>query len=269
MFFRKAFAFLRKDLQNEMSYKLAFSMQIIGIFMSVTMLFFISRLFGQAQIPAIAKYGGDYFAFVIIGVAFSSYLDVSINSMSNKIREGQMLGTLEALLATQTELRTIIILSSLYSFLFTSLRVLIYILIGVIIFSLDIERANYLGAVIILMLSILAFSSFGILSASFIMIFKKGDPVSRIFSSLSLLLGGVYYPIEILPHWLQKCSFFLPITHSLEGMRFALLKGYDMRALMPNMIYLLIFSAFVMPMSLLTFSYAVKLAKRDGSLTQY
>jgi len=269
MFFNNAFAFLKKDLLNEMSYKLSFCLQIAGIFVSVAMLFFISRLFGQAQIPAIAKYGGDYFAFVIIGVAFSSYLEVSVNSMSRKIREGQMMGTLEALLATQAELPTIIISSSLYSFLFTSVRVLVYILIGVIVFGLNIGGANYPGAIIILVLSIIAFSSIGILSASFIMIFKKGDPVARIFSSLSWLLGGVYYPIEILPQWLEKVSLFLPITHSLEGMRFALLKGYDLRALMPSIICLILFTVIVMPVSLLFFSSAVKFAKRDGSLTQY
>ncbi|MFC1591023.1 ABC transporter permease [Thermodesulfobacteriota bacterium] len=269
MLHKKAYAFIRKDFQNEMSYKLAFLMQLFGIFLSVTMFYFLSQLIGSVRIPALSRYGGNYFAFVLIGIAFSNYMDISLNSMARRIREGQMMGTLEALLSTQTGLKTIIFSSSLYSFIFTSLRVVVFLAIGVVVFSLDLSRANYLGGFIILLLSILAFCSFGILSASFIMIFKRGDPVTRIFSGMSWLLGGIYYPIEILPQWLKTCACILPITYSLQGMRFALLKGYSLGQLLPSMLYLLLFSMVVMPFSLLAFRYAVRLAKRDGSLTQY
>lgn len=268
-FLLKPYAFIKKDLQNEISYKLSFFMQIFSIFLSVTMFFFLSKLLGNNAIPSLAKYGGNYFAFVLIGIAFSSYLDVSISSMSTKIREGQMMGTLEALVATQTSLPIIIFSSSLYSFLFTSLRVVVFLVIGVFIFKLDLSQANYTGGIIILITSILAFSSIGILSASFIMIFKRGDPVTRIFSGASWLLGGVYYPIEILPDWLTTLSHLLPITYSLEGMRFALLKGCSLHELMPSILSLLIFTVILMPISLFAFQYAVKIAKRDGSLTQY
>jgi ABC-2 type transport system permease protein len=32
-------------------------------------------------------------------------------------------------------------------------------------------------------------------------------------------LSGVYYPIAILPEWLQSVAFFLPSSHVFEGMR--------------------------------------------------
>lgn len=268
-FLRKALAFIKKDFQNEISYKLAFSMQLVGIFLSVTMFFFLSELFENVSIPALSQYGGSYFSFVLIGIAFSNYLDISLNSLARRIREGQMMGTLEALLVTQTEIPTIIFSSSLYSFLFTSFRVVIFLFIGMVLYGLDLSQANYAGAIIILGLSIIAFSSFGILSSSFIMAFKRGDPITRIFSSMSWLLGGVYYPIEILPQWLQSCSYLLPITYTLEGMRLALLKGYPLHELVNIIVSLIVFAIIVMPLSLMFFSYAVKRAKRDGSLTQY
>jgi len=269
MFLRKALAFLKKDLLNEMSYKLAFIMQVFGIFLSVTMFYFLSLMFGKSSLPSLAQYGGNYFAFVLIGIAFSNYLDVSLSSMSRKIREGQMMGTLEALLATQTGLTTIIVSSSLYSFLFTSLQVFVYLIIGVFMYQLDLSQANYLGGIIVLLLSILAFSGFGILSASFIMVFKRGNPVAKIFSGLSWLLGGIYYPVEILPQWLETCSLLLPITYSLQGMRLALLKGASLSELLPNILSLLAFTLIMLPISLFVFRYAVGRAKRDGSLTQY
>ena len=180
-----------------------------------------------------------------------------------------MMGTLEALLVSQTELPTIIFSSSLYSFLFTSFRVVIFIVIGVVLFGLDLSRANYLGGVVILMLSIMAFGSFGILSASFIMVFKRGDPVTRLFSSISWLLGGVYYPVEILPPWLQQCSQLLPITYTLKGMRLALLQGHSLSELSGSIVALVVFTLITLPVSIVFFDYAVRRAKRDGSLTQY
>jgi len=62
--------------------------------------YFIAKLFGRAATPYLESYGGDYFSFVLIGIAFSDYLGVGLTSFAGIIREGQMLGTLEAMLIT-------------------------------------------------------------------------------------------------------------------------------------------------------------------------
>jgi ABC-2 type transport system permease protein len=269
LFLKKLFAFVKRDFQNEISYRISFLLQIFGIFINVSVFFFLSKLFGTAQMPQLAQYGGNYFAFVLIGIAFNYYLSVSLNSLSQSIREGQIMGTLEALLVTQTEIPTIIISSSVYGFLFTTLRVIIFMVIGVLVYGLDLSRANYAGAIVILLISIIAFSSFGILSASFVMVLKKGDPVASLFNGISWLLGGDYYPVSIVPSWLKPFSYFLPITYSLEGMRLALIKGDSFYQLLPSILSLLLFTAVLMPISIFSFQYAIRLAKRDGSLTHY
>ena len=101
------------------------------------------------------------------------------------------------------------------------------------------------------------------------MVLKKGDPFSWIFANLSWLLSGVYYPVSILPDWLQKVSYLIPVTHSLEGMRLALLKGYPLRDLLPSILPLLVFTVIMLPFSIWVFKYAVRIAKINGSLTQY
>jgi len=266
---RKAWAFFWKDFITEASYKFAFIAQLFGIFFSTMTLFFMSRLLGTASLPALRPYGGDYFSFVLIGIAFASYLHVSLRSFQSCIREAQLLGTLEALLVTQTGIPAIILFSSIYSFAWTSLRVVLYLLLGVLVLGVKLAGANYLGALLILFITIIAFSSFGVISASFTMVMKKGNPVNWIFNNLSWLLGGVFYPVAILPGWLQKISYILPITYSLEGMRLALLKGCRTSELLPSIFPLLIFTVIVLPTSLLAFAYAVKRAKAEGSLTQY
>ena len=265
----KCWAFLKRDFINEVSYKFSFFLQFFGIFFSILVFFFLSKLFEGQEIPYLKPYGGNYFAFVLIGIAFSNYLNVAIRSLSKSIRDAQMMGTLEALLVTQTEIPTIILGSSIYSYLFTSFQVLLYLVLGAFLFGVDFASANFLGAFIILIFTITSFGSIGIISASFIMIFKRGDPITWLITSLSWLLGGVYYPIEILPDWLEKLSYLIPITYSLNGMRLALLQGSSLIELKLYIVTLFMFTIFLLPLGLFIFSKAVKIAKHDGSLAQY
>jgi ABC-2 type transport system permease protein len=265
----KPLAFLKTDFLMAATYKFAFAAQFAGIFLSALTFFFLSKLLGVSGSPHLEPYGGDYFSFVLIGIAFGSYLSVSMQSFSQAIRGGQMLGTLEALLVTQTDLPVLIVSSSLYSFVMTSIRVVAFLVIGALALGLDLGNANVLGAVVVLLLTIVCFSSLGIISASFILVLKKGDPLSWLFTHAFSLLGGVYYPVTILPDWLQSLSYVLPITYSLEGMRLALLRGYSLGELLPNIVPLVIFGLVMMPIGLLSFGYAVRRAKRDGTLTHY
>jgi len=266
---KKPLAFIYKDFISAASYKFSFLSQFVGIFITALAWFFLSSLFGGAVSAHLDRYDGDYFSFVIIGIAFANYLQVALRSFSTNIRTAQTLGTLEAMLVTQTSIPTIIISSSLYNFIMTSFRVIVYLLIGAIAFGLNLGKANYSVAILVLVITIVCFSSMGILSASFIMVLKKGNPLNWIFVNLSWLLGGVYYPISVLPEWLEKLSYLLPITYSLEAMRLALLNGYSFRLLLPNIIPLLIFTIIMLPLSLFIFNFAVKRAKMEGSLVQY
>lgn len=265
----KPLAFIWRDFIEDSSYKLSFLMQVMGIFLSTAMFFFLSKLLGGTGSEYLAPYGGNYFSFVLIGIAFYTYLAVSMKSLSETIREGQMLGTLEALLITQTEISTIIISSSLYSLMWATFKVAAYLLVGVFVFGVDLGTANLAGALVVLVLTIVSFGSLGILSASFVMVLKRGDPVSWIFTSISGLLGGLYYPVAVLPEWLQTFSYLLPVTYALEGMRLAMLQGHTVIQLLPNIIALTIFSIIMFPLSIVAFGFAVKKAKQDGTLTQY
>ena len=180
IFFVKSIAFIRRDFKTLLSYRFAFLLQFFGIFFSILTFFFISKLFGKAATPYLESYGGDYFSFVLIGLAFSGYLDVAMNSFSSSIRSGQVTGTLEAMLTTPTRLTAILILSSMWNFIMTSFRIILYLLIGSIVFGVNLGNMNIPAAIIIQIVTIICFASLGIVSASFVMVFKRGDPVTAL-----------------------------------------------------------------------------------------
>jgi ABC-2 type transport system permease protein len=269
MLLSKLYAFFKRDVINAASYKFAFISSFLGIFLTSASFYFIAQLFSGSQSQALAPYGGDYFSFVIVGVAFSGLLGILQQGLPGIIRSAQMTGILESLLVTQTNIPTILVGSSLYSMTFTSVRTIFHLLLAIIVFGMQLGDINWLGGLIVFLLTAMCFLSIGILSASFIMVYKMGNPFGWLFGSVSGLLGGVFFPIAVLPPWIKWISYILPITYSLEGMRQSLLTSARLSEILPNIAALAVFGILLFPVSLVIFRWAVIKAKRDGSLTHY
>ncbi len=265
---KTAWAFIKRDFLLAISYRTAFIGQLLVIFLGVAVFYYIGRVFDGAASPVLASYGGNYFAFLLIGVAFADFLKVSLSTFNVSIRENQMMGTLEMMFLSPIPATLILVYSSLWSYLLASFRFLLYLLVGFLIFGFDLHNANFLGGFIVLVLSILCFSAFGIIMAAFIMVFKKGD-MSTVMSVASVFLGGVMFPATVLPSWLKIASFLLPITHALNGMRQALILGFSLVELAPEMIMMAVFSIFLLPLGFWMFQMAVKQNKLNGTLTHY
>ena len=86
---------------------------------------------------------------------------------------------------------------------------------------------------------------------------------------MSSLVGGAFFPVEILPDWLRVISFLLPITHALEALRLSMLEGYSIATLWRPLTALAVMAGTMLPLGLWLFSYAVDHARREGTLMQY
>jgi ABC-2 type transport system permease protein len=262
-------AFLLRDLRQEISYRVAFFLQLFNIFFTVAIYYFIARLIGPAVAPQLARYGTDYFTFVLTGIAFTQYFSVGLNSFTTSLRQAQTTGTLEAMLSTPISLTALILCSALWEFCLSTLRVVVYLAVGVLFLGVNLAGGNWPLAGLTLLLTVTTFSSLGILAASFIMVLKRGDPITWMFNAVSHLLGGVYYPISVLPAWLQHLALLLPVTYALEAMRLALKPGTPFSQIQPSLVGLVVFGCLLLPVSLLAFRFAVRQARIDGSLTHF
>jgi ABC-2 type transport system permease protein len=262
-------AFLVRDFHTEVSYRLAFVVSFGGILLRALVFYFLSEFIDSATLLDLGVYQGDYFSFVIIGIALGGYFSTGLTGFATALRQAQTTGTLEAMLMTPTAVSWIILGSAAWSYVYTTFRVLVYLLIGVLLLGLDLSRANYLGATAVLLLSVVAFASIGILTASVIMVIKRGEPITGLFANAANLVGGVFYPVTILPGWLQLIAGLLPITYAMRAMRAALLAGASWGELAPDLLALAIFCLVLLPLALLAFRFAVDRARADGSLTHF
>lgn len=269
MIAEKSIAFVKRDFTLERSYRLAFIMRVFGMFLGVAAFFFVSRLIGTAANPYLKAYNGDYFGFVLVGIAFASFQGVGLGAFSSAISGAQSHGTLEAMLVTPTNLTTIILSSSIWNFIWTTISVVLYLTIGAIFFGADLGKANLPSALAVLTLTSIVFSGIGILSASAIMVLKRGDPISWAFGSTSAFLGGTYFPTTVFPSWLQGVAHAFPIFYGLRAMREAVLNGASLAELAPDLLVLLGFAAVILPISIVAFRAAVRVAKTDGTLGAY
>jgi len=266
---RKLLALLKRDFFVTSSYKLNFMMYWIHALATLLPFFFIARMFPQTVSPYLLPYGGDYFAFVLIGLGIRRYLSHALHSLAGAIGEEQGLGTLEALLVTPTSFKTIFFLLSLLSFIYATLNLLFYLFLGIVLFQVRFPVANLLGAFSVLLLTTTTFYAFGLFSASFILVFKKGSIIEPFLEGFSGFLGGVYFPVTLLPLWLQKASEFIPLTYVLRSLRLCLLKGVPLSTLGEDLFILMLLSGILLPLGLWTFAKALRKAKQDGSLVHY
>jgi ABC-2 type transport system permease protein len=266
---RKALALLKKDFLLETSYRFAFFFNIFGVLVSLLSYFFIDKLFGHSITGNLKEFGVNYFSYVLLSMAFFGYVGVGIGSFSERIRSEQMQGTLEAILLTPTKISTLLFSLALWNLILATIDLIIYICLAVFLFKISFAGMNILSTIIIFILTVFSFSALGIVSASFIMVFKRGNPFGWLVGSLEGLIGGVYFPITVLPGWLQFVAGFFPITYAIRAVQLAVYKGFSPAQLSREILALLLFSVILLPFSLVLFKYSLIKARRDGTLAQY
>jgi len=264
-----AWEFLKRDALIAISYRTAFVTQLVGNVVVLAVFYFIGKMFEGAHVEALERYGGNYAAFLLIGIALTDSLGVSVSTFAAQVREGQMTGALEATLMSPVRIWRILVYSSLWSYCLSGLRFALYLGLGLLFFSVDLEHADLGAGLLVFVLTVVSFAGLGMLWASVVMLVKRGDAIMNMLGGAFLLLGGVMFPISVLPQWLQAFSAFIPLTYGLEGLRLALLQGAGVEELLEPILALGAFSIVLVTLGITAFNGAVWLVKARGSLTQF
>jgi ABC-2 type transport system permease protein len=263
----KVGAIFRRDAVVALSYPGNFALSWLGIVVEVVVAWYISRIvppqiaFGSTGAPV------GYFQFLAVNSAFVRFQSTALNSFAESIRDAQLTGTLEIVLATPTQLPTLVLSSAVWSFTLTALQTIAYLGIAVL-FGLDLTHVNLLTGLVFLILTVCAVSPLGVLAAALSMVIKKTGPVEWLSTASAQLFGGVYLPLKSLPLALQFIGWLLPITHALNGFR-AAVAGVPIQGVAYDAIWLVIASLVLMPFSLWVFAKSVGKARVDGTLSMY
>jgi ABC-2 type transport system permease protein len=268
LFLQKFHAYLIRGFVSWTSYKTDMTLTILGWLLPVFTYFFIGEMIDAATAPHIQPYG-DYGHFMLVGVAFQGFILSAFTTFTHVIRNEQRWGTLEFMLLSPTRISTVLVLSGTWSFVINSLNTVVVLLVGTFLLGITYPDANIFSAAVVLLLVVVSSMGIGMISAGIIMVVKRGDPVAFFFNSLTYLLAGVLFPVQILPAWIRWFSNLIPLTHGLQGLRLALIKGYGLTQLSGEITTLLLFCLVLLPLGMYCFSLGFDRARDDGSLAHY
>jgi ABC-2 type transport system permease protein len=143
------------------------------------------------------------------------------------------------------------------------------LLFGVVaaLFSLHLPNADYLAALVLLVVASISFIGIGMMTAVLPLISpEKGTQLGFVAQCILLVVSGVYYPVSVLPGWMQALAKISPATYALRGCRRAILEGAGVRALWAETWPLLVIGLVAVPLGLWTFHTGERYAKKHGKL---
>jgi ABC-2 type transport system permease protein len=264
---RELWLYFWRDVLIARTYRSPFLFDTVHALFGAAMFFYTARFVDSPQLRESLPQHGSYFAFALVGFVFFDYLGVAIDTFDLSLIEARDSGTLEHVLVTQTSLPVMLAGSAVYPFAATTIRIAIYIFWGALLFHFPLSAANWLGVGAMLIASLLPFCGLGILSASYVLLFKRGNPAKWLLVGLWSFAGGMLFPVAILPDWLQFVAKLNPMTHALNGMRAALLGGAGLIELLPSIEILVLFAVVLLPLSVLVFSWTLRRTKVTGTLS--
>ncbi len=259
-------AFAKRDYLLASSAKLTFVWQLATILFAAPTMYYLGRLIQPAASPDLRPYGGNYFAFVILGIAFSGFFSAMMGGWASGIRNEHLGGTLDAVLVSPVSLLAVAMGASLWSTFVAAVQTAVYLLIGVLVFHVSFGQVNILSAAATVVLTMVVFAALGMISAALILIFRSGDPLTGVLAGVSVLVAGIFYPTTILSAPLQRVSQWVPLTHTLQAIRLSVLTGAGISALWVEITTLSLFAVMLTPLALLALHTAVSMAKRFGTL---
>jgi ABC-2 type transport system permease protein len=264
---RASLAFVERNLYLVRRYwhlELAFLIFNVASAMSVLYI-------GEAQMQAS---GGstqegqlDLVLYLGIGTVVWAYLRAVFANVGEMVAWERWEGTIEYTMMAPISRLAHMLGVSLFSIIYGLARSALLLGVLALFFSVDLSNANLGGAALILLVGSLSFLGFGIMAAVLPLLFpERGEEMTFVISSILLLVSGVYYPISVLPDWMEPLATISPATYVLSGMRAALLEGTPTLALGPSILPILILGALTLPIGIAIFGWGERYAKRTGRL---
>jgi ABC-2 type transport system permease protein len=266
---RKVPAFLRRDLLTLLSYRAAFVGDLLAIAVPAVMFGFFAKLVEPSALPTYNGVATGYFEFVMIGVIIATVSGLLLAKVSTAIRQEQLMGTLEALLVTPTSPATVQIGSAAFDLLFVPVRMAVLLLVVALTAGLDFAPNGILPSLVLLMCFVPFVWGLGLLAAAAILTFRRGGGVIGIGMSVLGLASGAFFPLALLPRWIQTLSEANPMAITMEGTRDALIGGSGWHGLGGVLVVLVPLSVAALGAGVVAFRAALTREHRNGTLGLY
>ena len=264
----KLLSFFRVQVSEIQSYQRhIISMVITAIFLSSLIYLFSSELeFSEYSVLFFKRV--DTFSYFLTGLIIFEFSFTIVTSIGAQLRNLQINGVLEEIINNNNDAFTLISMS-VFSIYRACLKLLIYLLIGILFFDIHIDLNEFFLIFLTLAISSISLMGLSIIGASFVLFFKSQNLFNALFTYVSLIFGGVMFSSNVLPINLHAVSNLIPLHFKLESVRMIISEQLQTQAIYENAIILLILGLIYFVIGIFMFKLSLRIAKKEGSIFYY
>jgi ABC-2 type transport system permease protein len=204
---------------------------------------------------------------LLIGAVVWAYLGVLFEFLMETVAWERWEGTIEYTFMAPLSRAMHLAGQGMFAISYGLLRAIFLFIACALFFDLSMPDANFIGAFVVIAIASISFIGIGVMTSVLPLISpEKGTQLGFVAQGTLLVVSGVYYPISVLPGWMQFLAKFSPATYALEGARKAIMDGAPMSELWSDIWPLLVIGAVSIPLGLWVFSRGELYAKRHGKL---
>ena len=256
---------VQRDWRLFVSYRTRFLTQLLSGFFSLVLFYYVSRIVGSRAF----RTPDEYFAFAVVGLVVMGVLVSTLANLPMTLRQELVAGTLERLVVSPFGAVAAIAAMAWFPFALAFVNGLLTITVATLVFGLHLEWSTAALAVPVAALGALAFAPFALLVAGAVILVKQaGAGAGFIVTGISLA-GGFFFPVALLPDWIEWVSKIQPFTPALDLLRHLLVGTPLSGSPWTPVVKLAAFAAVLLPLSLLLLRQAIRLAQRRGTIIEY
>jgi ABC-2 type transport system permease protein len=257
----KIYYFMKRDIISFSTYKTNILLSVVSALFGALSYAFLGA--NAVVVSVTQNYGMPYITWLIIGLAFNTYLSQSLTLVQRTINPWN----LEEVLVSPTGITTFIIGSSLWGFIWSTLVIVIYLAVGIVGFGVVLS-VNIIGTLLVVTLGIGTFIGFSMAGAGVLILTKQGDPVTTLITLATNLFGNVIFPIQVMPLGLRLISFIVPQYYFFQCIR-PMLTGQGLLAIWPDFTILAVMCVLILPLGYLVYAWCLKTARKNGTLSWF
>jgi ABC-2 type transport system permease protein len=204
---------------------------------------------------------------LLIGAVIWAYLGIIFEILTETVAWERWEGTIEYTFMAPLSRSVHLIGMGLFAVAYGVVRATLLFGVVAAFFGLHMPNADFGTALVLLAIASVSFIGIGMMTAVLPLISpEKGTQLGFIAQGLMLVVSGVYYPVSVLPEWMQWIAKVSPATYALRGIRHAILNGAGVGAVWRDIWPLILIGAVSIPLGLWVFRRGELYAKRHGKL---
>ena len=204
---------------------------------------------------------------LLIGAVVWSYLGLIFEIETETVAWERWEGTIEYTFMAPLSRPAHLLGMGAFAVVYGVLRTVLLFALVASFLNVHFGNPNFAAAALVLAVSSVSFVGIGMMTAVLPLVSpEKGTQLGFIAQGLLLVVSGVYYPVSVLPQWMQWISVVSPATYTLEGARRAVLDGASVAAMWSDIWPLIVIGAIAIPLGLYVFSLGERYAKQHGRL---